>query len=413
MARLKAFRGTRPPGDLVKKVAVPPYDVVNRDEARKYAGDNAQSFFHVSRPEIDFGNEVDEHDDQVYVRGQENLARFKKEGWLRPDEAPVFYVYRQKMGSHVQTGLVAAASVDEYDDGRIRKHELTRADKEDDRTKHIDALGGNDEPVFLTFRARPDIDKLLVEAASGAPAYDFTSEDGIGHTFWVVQGALNQQIASAFDSVERLYIADGHHRSAAASRVRRLRQERGERGVGADGFLAVVFPHDQMQILDYNRVVRDLAGLSEDAFLERVREKFEVTQAGADQKKPGQLHDFGMYLAGRGWFRLRAKEGTYANTPVGVLDVSILQNNLLSPLLKIGDPRTDKRIHFVGGIRGMAELERLVDGGEYKVAFSMYPTSLEQLMAIADANEIMPPKSTWFEPKLRSGLVLHEYAHQE
>lgn len=409
MSVLKPFRGLRPPRDQVRQIAAPPYDVMNRDEARAYAGANEMSFFHVSRPEIEFGPEVDEHSDPIYARGTENLRRFQERGWLALDPEPSFYVYRQRMGAHVQTGLVAAASVDEYDDGRIRKHELTRADKEDDRTRHIDALSANDEPVFLTYRADSGIDTLISLATRGEPEYDFLSEDGIGHTFWVVRGDLNARIEAAFRGIDRLYIADGHHRSAAASRVRKLRRERGAKGPGHDSFLSVVFPHDQMQILDYNRVVKDLNGLTQEQFLDSVREKFELSPAHGP--KPRALHEFGMYL-GELWHTLRAKPGTFPETPVGVLDVAILQNNLLGPVLGIGDPRTDKRIHFVGGIRGTQELQRLVDGGGYAVAFSMWPTSLEQLMAIADANEIMPPKSTWFEPKLRSGLVLHPFEPQ-
>lgn len=409
MSVLKPFRGLRPPREWVRQIAAPPYDVVNREEARAYAAGNERSFFHVSRPEIEFGPEVDEHDEPVYARGRENLAAFQERGWLRLDEAPCFYVYRQRMGAHVQTGLVAGASVDEYDDGRIRKHELTRADKEDDRTRHLDALSANDEPVFLTYRANEEIDQLIAEVTRGAPEYDFVTDDDIAHTFWVVRGEANQRIAAAFAPIERLYIADGHHRSAAASRVRKLRRDRGLQGPGHDAFLAVIFPDNQMQILDYNRVVKDLRGLSQEEFLARVREKFELQPAHGP--KPRSLHEFGMYLGGL-WHTLRARPGTYPETPVGVLDVSILQSNLLGPVLGIGDPRTDKRIHFVGGIRGTKELERLVDGGSYAVAFSMFPTSLEQLMAIADANQIMPPKSTWFEPKLRSGLVLHPFDPQ-
>jgi uncharacterized protein (DUF1015 family) len=406
MAQLKPFRGLRPPKELVLQLAVPPYDVVSREEAAQIAKGNERSFFHVSRPEIDFGPEVDEHHDVVYARGQENLGAFVERGWLRRDPEPVFYVYRQRLGDHVQTGLVAAASVDEYDRGDIRRHELTRADKEDDRTRHLDALGANDEPVFLTYRAQSGLDALMAEVTRAAPEYDFTSDDGIGHTFWTVPGSLVGRIASAFREVDRLYIADGHHRSAAASRVRRLRRERGAGEGGHDQFLAVVFPHDQLKILDYNRVVRDLNGLSPEGLLDRIRSRFEVVRTS--EKRPSKLHAFGMYL-GRSWYLLTARPGSFPQSPVGVLDVSILQDNLLGPMLGIGDPRKDSRIGFVGGIRGTDELERRVDSGEYAVAFSMFPTSLEQLMAIADANEIMPPKSTWFEPKLRSGLVLHPF----
>lgn len=406
MSILKPFRGLRPPKALVLKVAAPPYDVVNAEEARAYAAGNAHSFFHVSRPEIDLPPGTDEHADEVYALGKTNLQAFLAQGWLAPDVGRTFYAYRQKMGAHVQVGLVAAASVNEYDRGLIKKHELTRADKEDDRTRHIAELGGNDEPVFLTYRKRPEIDALIAQATSGAPEYDFTTEDGIGHTFWVVKGPLNAQLADAFVEVPALYIADGHHRSAAAARVRRQYQEAFKGKGEHDWFLAVVFPHDQMQILDYNRVVKDLNGLSPEALLEKLGAAFTVEATA--EKKPAALHQFGMYLRGT-WYRLTAKPGSFDASPTGVLDVSILQRNVLAPLLGIGDPRTDKRIHFVGGIRGVAELEKLVDRGGFEVAFSMFPTTLDQLMAIADAGEIMPPKSTWFEPKLRSGLVLHTF----
>ncbi len=403
MAELRPFRGVRPPKDLVRHLVAPPYDVVNAEEARAYAHGNPRSFFRISRPEIDLAPGTDEHAEEVYALGRKNLEQFLGEGWLRQEGPPSFYLYRQRMGAHEQTGVVAAASVAEYDAGRIKKHELTRADKEDDRTRHVDMLGGNDEPVFLTYRASPEISALVQEGTLGEPEYDFTAEDGIGHTFWVVQGELNARLEEAFRAVPALYIADGHHRSAAASRVHGLRRERGDAG-GHDRFLAVVFPHDQMRILDYNRVVKDLNGLTREELLSRLGERFEVKEGGP--KKPQQAHSFGMYLEGA-WYQLQAKPGTFEQTPTGELDVTILQRNVLEPLLGIGDPRKDARIHFVGGIRGMEELERLVDGGGWKVAFSMYPTSLEQLMAISDAGEIMPPKSTWFEPKLRSGLVLH------
>lgn len=403
MAELRPFRGVRPPKELAQKLVAPPYDVVNAEEARAYAKGNADSFFRISRPEIDLSPMTDEHADVVYAKGRENLEEFKRTGRLVQDSEPCFYLYRQRMGAHVQTGVVAAASVPEYDAQLIKKHELTRADKEDDRTRHVDELGGNDEPVFLTYRTTAAVAALVEEGTRGAPEYDFTTEDGIGHTFWVVRGELNGKLQEAFRAVPALYIADGHHRSAAASRVHALRKKRGQGG-GHDRFLAVVFPHDQMQILDYNRVVKDLNGLSPEQLLQKLGERFEVTPGA--QKKPDRGHHFGMYLGGQ-WYQLKAKPGTFETTPTGVLDVTILQRNVLEPLLGIGDPRKDSRIHFVGGIRGMEELERLVNGGAWKVAFSMYPTSLDQLMAIADAGEIMPPKSTWFEPKLRSGLVLH------
>jgi uncharacterized protein (DUF1015 family) len=406
MATLKPFRGLRPPVELVRQVAAPPYDVVNRAEATAYAQGNQHSFFHVSRPEIDLPISVDEHADEVYALGLKQLKAFIEKGWLKQDPEPVFYAYRQKIGDHVQLGLVAAASVEEYDRGIIKKHEHTRPDKEDDRTHHIDKLGANDEPVFLTYRAQANIDGLMQQATQGKPVYDFVSEDGVGHTFWSIETQTGKALEAEFAKVPHLYIADGHHRSAAASRVRKLWQGRGPKGRGHEAFLTVVFPHNQMQILDYNRVVKDLNGHTPEAFLEQVGKAFTVEKSS--DKKPARLHDFGMLLKGQ-WYRLTAKPGTFQNSPIGVLDVTILQENLLRPLLGIGDPRTDQRISFVGGIRGMPELERLVNGGQGAVAFSMFPTSLDQLMAIADAGDVMPPKSTWFEPKLRSGLVIHPF----
>ena len=405
MADLYPFRGVRPTKKLAHLLCTPPYDVVSTAEARTYADGNRHSFFRISRPEIDFPLGTDEHADLVYAKGRSNLELFCAEGWLRQDDESCFYLYRQRMGLHVQTGVVAIARVDEYDQGLIRKHELTRSDKEDDRTRHIDTLGGNDEPVFLTYRAVPLLGALMEEGTLAEPEYDFTTEDGIEHTFWMVHGDLNARLAAAFREVPLLYIADGHHRSAAASRVHALRKQRGEGG-GHDGFLAVLFPHDQLRILAYNRVVKDLNGLTPEAFLARLGERFDVTRGLL--KKPDHAHQFGMYLGGT-WYQFTAKPGTFDTTPIGALDVSILQNNVLGPLLGIGDPRKDARINFVGGIRGTVELERLVDSGGWLVAFALYPTGLEQLMAIADAGNIMPPKSTWFEPKLRSGLVLHTF----
>ena len=407
MALMRPFRGLRPPPEHAARIAAPPYDVVSREEARAYAAGNPASFFHISRPEIDFAPDVDEHADVVYARGAENLRRFVEVGWLRRDAEESFYLYRQRMGAHLQVGIVGAASVEAYDDGRIRRHELTRPDKEDDRTRHIDALGGNDEPLFLTYRASRTIDGLVSEGLATPPEYDFVSEDGVAHTFWVVRGALNRRLIEALEDVDRLYVADGHHRTAAASRVRKLRRERGAGTGGHDFFLAVVIPDDQVQILEYNRVVRDLAGNSPERLLARIGERFEIdAEAG---KKPARLHEFGMYLGGR-WYRLRARPGSFADTAVDSLDVAILQENLLAPILQVSDPRQDARIQFVGGIRGADELKRRVDSGEFAVAFTLYPTSLQQLMTIADAEAIMPPKSTWFEPKLRSGLILHSFA---
>jgi uncharacterized protein (DUF1015 family) len=314
------------------------------------------------------------------------------------------------MGDHVQIGLCAGASCDEYDENLILKHELTRRDKEDDRTRHIDELGGNDEPVFLLYPARREIDRLIAAIAATAPEYDFTTEDGIVHTFWVVADAARRDaLAREFATIPKLYVADGHHRSAAASRTCAARKARNPQHTGQEEynfFLAVIFPHDQMRIMDYNRVVSDLHGLTQEQFIKRLGEKFDVEPT--TERKPGAVHEFGMVL-GDAWYKLRARPGTFdPKDPIGVLDVSILQRNLLAPILGIEDPRTDKRIDFVGGIRGLAELERRVAAGA-AVAFAMYPTTIDQLMVIADAGEIMPPKSTWFEPKLRSGLVLHPF----
>ena len=404
MATLKPFRGLRPPAALVRSIASPPYDVVTTQEARTYAAGNEKCFFHISRPEIGLPEGADEHSEAVYQLGLKNLRRFEAEGWLRRDPTPRFCVYRQRMGGHVQSGLVAAASVDEYDRGLIKKHELTRPDKEDDRARHIEVLGGNDEPVFLTYRARGEIDSAIAEVTKGAAEYEFTAEDAIEHTFWIVPGSFGERIESLFRETPTLYIADGHHRSAAASRVRRRYRDLGRPVGDEERFLAVVFPHDQMQILPYNRVVTDLGGRTPEAVLETARSTFEVEQTTI--ANPPHRHEFGMFLAGQ-WYRLKAKPGTFDDSPVGALDVTILQKNLLGPALGVGDQRTDKRVQFVGGIRGARELERLVSSGQFQLAVAMYPTSLEELMAIADVGQTMPPKSTWFEPKLRSGLVLH------
>jgi uncharacterized protein (DUF1015 family) len=406
MPLLAPFRALAPPPPLARALSVPPYDVVSSAEARRLAAGRPQSFFRISRPEVDLPEEVDEHAPAVYALGAENLRLFRKEGWLLEDEGPGFRLYRQKMGEHVQTGVVACAAVEGYREGAIKRHELTRADKEDDRTKHIDALSANDEPVFLTYRARDVLDVLVESLTSGAPEVDFTSEDGVRHTVWRAMGEGALRLAVELGRLETLYIADGHHRSAAAARVRELRRAREEPPGEADWFLAVVFPHDQLQILPYHRVVRDLAGLSCETFLASVQERFDVRPA--ERAEPEGRHAFGMYLDGR-WWRLRAQPTTWPETPTGALDVSILQNNLLGPVLGIADPRRDERIGFVGGIHGTAALSARVDRGLDRVAFALWPTSLDELMAISDAGDVMPPKSTWFEPKLRSGLFLHAF----
>jgi uncharacterized protein (DUF1015 family) len=404
---LKPFRAYRPRPDRARDVASFPYDVVSSDEARELARGNPFSFLRVCKPEIDLDPGISVHDDRVYARGRENLRRLIAEGTLVRDAAPCFYVYQQRMGAHTQAGLVGLCSVREYEQDLIRKHEHTRPDKEDDRTRHVAEQNANAEPVFLAYRARTAIDALVESVRSRPPAYDFVATDGIGHALWVVPEAEEiGALSRLFGEAPCLYVADGHHRTAAAARHGQAMRARNPHARGDEPyefFMAVVFPHDQLQILDYNRVVKDLNGLTTARFLERVGERF--TMAPADAAKPPAPRAFGMYLEGR-WLRLEARPGTYVgDDPVRGLDVSILQENLLGPVLGIADQRTDKRIDFVGGIRGTAELEKRCAAG-WAVAFALYPTSLEQLMRVADAAEVMPPKSTWFEPKLRSGLTV-------
>ncbi len=408
MARIEAFRAWRPRPELAAKVASPPYDVLSSDEAREMAAGNPISFLHVNKPEIDLPPETDLYAPEVYTKGAENLRRLIQEGVYLRQEAPALYLYRQRMGDHVQTGLVAGASIDEYEADLIKKHEHTRRKKEDDRTRHIDALNANTGPVFLTYKARPEIDSLVERLTAAEPAYDFVAPDGIRHVLWVVDRPEDRDaLQAAFDRVPELYVADGHHRSAAAVRVRTARRESNPAHTGDEAynyFLSVIFPHDQMMILDYNRVVRDLAGMDRDAFIGAVGERFDVS--ATDSGRPDRAKCFGMYLDGR-WYRLTARAGTFPeDDPVRSLDVAILQDTLLAPVLGIGDPRSDERVDFVGGIRGLEELERLVDSGRWAVAFALHPTSIDQLFAVADAGLVMPPKSTWFEPKLRSGLII-------
>jgi uncharacterized protein (DUF1015 family) len=380
--------------------------VVSSAEARALARGKPQSFFRISRPEVDLAPEVDEHADAVHARGRENLAEFRQRGWLLLDDVPCFSLYRQRMGGHVQTGLVACASVDAYLRGDIKKHELTRPDKEDDRTRHIHALGGNDEPVFLAYRARADLDRHLTRLADRAPDLDFTTDDGVQHTVWRLPADESVALEQRVGELDALYIADGHHRSAAAARVQALRRGR-EGGAGeADWFLAVAFPHTQLQILPYNRLVKDVGPGGGAGLLERLRDRFGV--GPASRPDPEGPHRFGLYVDGR-WWRLTARPETIPPDTHGALDVSILQNEILGPLCGIEDPRRDARCEFVGGIRGASELQRRVDRGEAKAAFLLWPTSMQELLAISDAGQIMPPKSTWFEPKLRSGLFLHPF----
>lgn len=411
MATIKPFRAWRPRPELAASIASPPYDVLSSDEARDMAGDNPSSFLHVVKPEIDLPRETGIYDPIVYAKGAENLKRLVDEGLLLREERASLYLYRQQMGDHIQTGVVAGASVDEYEADLIKKHENTRRVKEDDRTRHVDALDANTGPVFLTYKATSLIDSLVEAATATEPTYDFTAPDGIRHSLWVLdEPAKVAALTEAFAAVPELYVADGHHRSAAATRIRALRRDANPKHTGEEQynyFLSVIFPHDQMMILDYNRVVKDLNGLTGPELLEAIGRSFDVTPVtDMAEAKPELARRFGMYLGGS-WYRLEAKQGSVpADDPVRSLDVAILQDNLLAPTLGIGDPRSDERIDFVGGIRGLKELVKLVDSGQWAVAFAMFPTSIEQLFAVADAGKVMPPKSTWFEPKLRSGLIV-------
>jgi uncharacterized protein (DUF1015 family) len=406
---IKPIRGLCPAPGRAAEVIAPPYDVLSSAEARARARGRPHSFLHISKPEIDLPEGVDAHDPRVYATGAENFRRMIDAGVLIRDPQPQFYVYRLAMGDHVQTGLVCGGSVAAYDAQRIRRHELTHPDKEDDRVRQITALNAETGPVLLAYKASGEVRELLQRGARGAPLHHVTADDGIGHTLWrVADGATSEALTRRFDAMEALYIADGHHRSAAASRVAAALGAGRARATGAESceyFLCVAFPHDEMQILDYNRVARDLNGLAPDAFIARARERFAVEPAPV-QVRPEKPGVFGMYLAGR-WHRLSSRRDLVPADPVASLDVSLLQDNLLQPVLGVGDPRTDRRIDFVGGMRGLAELERRVDSGEMAVAFALHPTRMDALMAVADARRMMPPKSTWFEPKLADGLVSH------
>ena len=410
MSQLKPFKAYRPKPDLAAQVASVPYDVINTEEASQLAAGNPHSFLHVARPEIDLPADFDIHADEVYATGVKNLHSLIESGTLFQEGTPCLYVYQQTMDGRAQLGLVGLCSAKEYEDGRIKRHEYTRQDKEDDRTRHVTEQKANAEPVFLTYRAVPDIDALVEQVRATTPVYDVVTPDGIGHTVWVISEA--SQLAALdqlFAAVPALYIADGHHRTAAAIRYAQACRAACAQPTGQEpfeSFMAVVFPHDQLRIFDYNRVVKDLNGLSPEAFLARLGEQFVV--APSTDRQPTRAASFGMFLGGA-WYALTAKPGSFpASDPVRSLDVSILQDNVLAPILGIQDPRTDTRIDFIGGIRGMDELEKRVNNG-FKVAFSMFPTSLDQLMSVADADQIMPPKSTWFEPKLRSGLLVRLY----
>ena len=411
MAVIHPFRALRPPALKVEQVASVPYDVVNTAEARALASDNPLSFLHVTRPEIDLPDGTDIYSDAVYAKAGENFQQLIARAPLETEDAPSLYLYRLKMGEHVQTGVAACCSVDEYDNDLIRKHERTRPDKEDDRTRHMSTLRAQTGVVFLTYRADRRLDALVEAETKNAPLYDFTAPDGVQHTVW--RAPAPEQIARAFGEVPLLYIADGHHRAASASRARAALREKNPQHTGEEEynrFICVIFPDDQVQILSYNRVVKDLHGKSPDEFLAQVRERFDVTD-GANAQGPGKSGHWHMYLGGR-WYGLTLKDGATnkddAADPTRTLDVSLLQDNLLDPVLGIKDQRTDKRIDFIGGIRGTPELEKIVNEGRAAVAFALHATSVEELLRVSDANAVMPPKSTWFEPKLRDGLLIHQ-----
>ena len=410
MSLIRPFHGLRPAAGRADTVLAPPYDVLNTEEARERVIGRSNSFLHISKPEIDLPVGTDPYAPQVYDKGRDNFMRMIEEGVLVTDESPCYYFYRLIMGEHVQTGLVAVSSVADYDSNRIRKHEFTRPDKEDDRVQQIDALNAHTGPVFLTYRQSALINEITATITAGSPAMDVVADDGVQHTVWVANDAETlDRITREFDAMECVYIADGHHRSAAASRVAAQRKAANANHTGDEDynyFLSVIFPDSQMQILDYNRVVTDLNGKTTGAFLEAVKASFTVTES-SKPVKPQTTAEFGLYLQGQ-WYRLNINPDLIpSDDPVACLDISLLANHLIDPILGISDPRRDKRIDFVGGIRGLAELEKRVDGGEMAVAFSLFPTSLAQLMDVADAGEVMPPKSTWFEPKLADGLVSH------
>ena len=418
--KIKPFKGIRPPKELVEQVSSRPYDVLNSEEARTEAAGNAMSLYHIIKPEINFMPGTDEHDPRVYPEAKQQYQRFKLKGWLVQDQDPHYYVYAQTIladnplsggKEKTQYGLVVGAWVDDYLEGRIKKHELTRRDKEEDRMKHVRTLNANMEPVFFAYPHRDDLDKIVEDVCKSEPEYDFVAApEGFRHTFWVIEDKKTiDQITDIFAQIPAMYIADGHHRSAAAAGVGAEKQKAtGNKNAEFNYFLAVCFPDNQLNIIDYNRVVKDLNGLSEEEFLSKLAEDFEVEEKGSEIYKPNKLHNFSLYLGGK-WYSLTAKAGRYDdNDPIGVLDVTISSNLILDKILGIKDLRSDKRIDFVGGIRGLGELKRRVDSGEMKVALALYPVTMQQIIDIADSGNIMPPKTTWFEPKLRSGLVIHE-----
>lgn len=412
MAKIKPFKGLRPPKELVTQVASRPYDVLNSEEARAEAGDNLKSLYHIIKPEIDFEPGKDEHAPEVYDKAVENFHAFQDNGWLVPDDKEHYYIYAQTMNGRTQYGFVVAANVDDYMQGRIKKHELTRRDKEEDRMKHVRINNANVEPVFFAFPDNEELERIIKDVTASVPEYDFVSEDGFGHHFWVIDdNAVINRITELFAAIPSLYIADGHHRTAAAALVGNEKAQNNPNHRGDEEynyFLAVAFPASHLKIIDYNRVVKDLNGLTSEDFLKALDKDFIVETRGEWEYRPDRLHNFSMYLDGT-WYSLTAREGRYDdNDPIGKLDVTVSSNLILRDILGITDLRTDKRIDFVGGIRGLGELKRRVDSGEMKVALALYPVTMDQLMAIADTGNIMPPKTTWFEPKLRSGLVIHK-----
>lgn len=412
MAKVKPFRGVRPPKEYVEKVASKPYDVLSSEEARAEAGDNEMSLYHIIKPEIDFEPGTGEHEPKVYDKAVENFKKFQDKGWLVQDDQDCYYIYAQTMDGRTQYGFVVGASVEDYLTGRIKKHELTRREKEADRMHHIEINNANIEPVFLAFPDNSTLEDIIDRTAQTTPEYDFVSEDGIGHTLWVIKDKETiETITKEFGEIPYLYIADGHHRTAAAAHVGEEKAKADPNHNGTEEYnylLAVCFPQSHLKVMDYNRVVVDLNGNTEEQFLEKLSDKFIVEDKGTDIYKPAKLHNFSLYLGGK-WYSLTAKEGTYDdNDPIGVLDVTISSDYILRDILGITDLRTDKRIDFVGGIRGLGELKRRVDSGEMKMALALYPVTMKQIIDIADSGKIMPPKATWFEPKLRSGLIIHK-----
>lgn len=412
MAKVKPFRGLRPPKQFVEQVASKPYDVLSSEEARAEAEGNEKSLYHIIKPEIDFEPGTGEHEQKVYDKAVENFQKFQREGWLVQDEKEQYYLYAQTMDGRTQYGLVVGASVDDYLTGKIKKHELTRKEKEVDRMHHIEINNANIEPVFLSFPTNEVLERVIAQTAKTEPEYDFVSEDGIGHTLWCISDdAVINEITEAFAKIPYLYIADGHHRTAAAAHVGEEKAKADPNHTGKEEYnylLAVCFPESHLKVMDYNRVVKDLNGLTDEEFLQKVGEKFIVEDKGAEIYRSAALHNFSLYLGGK-WYSLTAKEGTYDdNDPIGVLDVKISSDYILRDILNIVDLRTDKRIDFVGGIRGLGELKDRVDSGEMKMALALYPVTMRQIIDIADSGNIMPPKATWFEPKLRSGLIIHK-----